>query len=577
MPVTRPIIDFSLFDPAIPLDSTPSASSIQYFSKIEDLEKPNSFQLYAMYEPDYWVLDGNYKFMPSDLSDVHVGWITEEQSNGSGVFAVPPVLTVTFTEDHDVEGLTLRFSEITGDWATDIDVEFFDAADVSLQNDNYTPTGPDFYTSQAVSGFRKIVITFNSTNKDYRFLRVRAIGYGKILTFTNTDIKSCTVVEQVDPLCLTLPIGTLDLTLFSSESAFNIVDPSGDYFDLQNRQPLDVYEEVDGTIIYIGHFFLDDWENPTDNEIIFRCIDIIGILDTVSYLGAFFPAADNRHVDDVLEEILTPLGVPFVFSAGIGGQAIDNHQVRGYVPRGSVREALQLIICGALGAVVCARQSVIEIYPRLFPNVVLGQNEYAHHLTAADKGAKQSLTLKKLVTRVETTVWEWELAATATEVFNATVASGDTQILFTNPVDVTSLSIVGGTFVSSSETWAVVNRATSGNITIEAQEWIANKKVVGLDNASAPAYAPPNVVVVDDLSTLRITDANAMNIGLMFYYNGRYLQKMRLYAPSLEVAQWVLVDTIRGAQVRINVEKMTLDLSGGFVCDVEGAGALWVP
>ena len=559
MTVTHPIIDFGLFDPAIAFDSTPSASSIQTFSHIEDLELPGSQQLYASYEPDFWVLDGNYKFLPTSFTDVHVGWISLAQSNGAGAFAVAPVLTVDFTEDQDVDGLTLRFSAATGDWADDIRVQFYNAALALIQDNTYTPTGPDFYTAQAVTAFRRIVITFNATNKPSRYLRLQSINYGRILQFTAEDIKSCVVVEQIDPTQLTLPIGTMELHLFSNESTFNIVDPTGDYFDLQNRQPLDVYEQVGGNVLYIGRFFLDDWTNPTDNEIIFKCVDYVGLLETIPSLGGFWSPAGSQTYADILTEILEPTGIPYRLTGGAFGSG------SGWAKPGSTREVLNhIVFTSGYHVVICARRAVLDIVFR--QSITLGSS-YSHHLTAAQKGANQSLTLKPLITGVEINYDRWNLAGAATELFNETVSTGDTGLYFDDPVDITTLTISGGTFVSTHPNYVVFNRVGSGNITITGKIWYKRTSVRS-DYWTVGDNVKPNIIKIDKAfgigSTIKIED----------FANARYLQKMRLFAPTLQVGDRVLVDTLRGAQVRIMIEKMTLDLAGGFVADVEGSGVV---
>jgi hypothetical protein len=99
----------------------------------------------------------------------------------------------------------------------------------------------------------------------------------------------------VNPLSVILPVNTLDLSLFSSDATFSIINPSGDYAALEERQPLDVYERIGAGEIYIGQYYLDKWENPSNNQVEFRCIDLMGILETLPYLGGIWTTCHDRR------------------------------------------------------------------------------------------------------------------------------------------------------------------------------------------------------------------------------------------------------------------------------------------
>jgi hypothetical protein len=68
--------------------------------------------------------------------------------------------------------------------------------------------------------------------------------------------------------------------------------------------------------------------------------------------------------------------------------------------------------------------------------------------------------------------------------------------------------------------------------------------------------------------------ASAIATRLLNYYNKRYLQKMKAYAPPYTVGNILLIDTIDDRQVWAVVTKMTLDLAGGFVARVEARGVI---
>jgi len=94
--------------------------------------------------------------------------------------------------------------------------------------------------------YTKIVITFCGTNKPYRYLKLTQLDFGQIKLFTGRDLVNANILEEVDPMSSELRINTLNFTLYSEDAEFSILNPSGLYSLLQQRQPMKVYEYLDG-------------------------------------------------------------------------------------------------------------------------------------------------------------------------------------------------------------------------------------------------------------------------------------------------------------------------------------------
>jgi len=127
---------------------------LQPFSKINDLKMHSraNKKPYATYEPDFWLLDGNYKFKPVDDNIVHVGLMTLGMSNDIGEFGAAPVLTIEFSADYDTDGLIFYFDSLTDNYSTSVNVKYFDAADAVLKNTTYYPDENVFTVEQVVEG-----------------------------------------------------------------------------------------------------------------------------------------------------------------------------------------------------------------------------------------------------------------------------------------------------------------------------------------------------------------------------------------------------------------------------------------
>jgi hypothetical protein len=561
MPSTSPRVAFGLYALAIKQDSFPSCPDLQAYSNILDLKTNNAVaRPFATYEPNFWLLDGNYKFMPTDYSNVHVGLVSESMSDADGLFAVDPVLTVTFGLVHSTNGLAFRFSAFTDDYVSSMDVAFYDDVDALIRTDTYAPTGVEFSTGQAVADFKKIIITFKQTSKPYRYARLKGLDYGTLIYFTGADIKSASVVEEVNPLSVELPVDTLELSLFSTNADFSIIDPAGDYALLQDKQPLDVYEEVGTEQRYIGQFYLDTWENTSDNTIVFKAVDMIGVLDTVPYMGGIWLTPVT--VETLFAEIMEAISTPYDLDADL-----NDVELEGWIPICSYRDALQQIAFAAGAYISCSRSGVMAIKPFVLASDLIA---YDATITKAEKGAEQSLGLKPLITGVEITAHNYIANADVTELYNGTLAAGLHTITFGKPMH--DLNISGATITESGANYAIVNVASPGTVTLSGEGYTDTTRVQGLYNETLDPNTKTNIVGISDATLVNPSNVDVTIQRVYDYYLQRHLQKVKLFSPVAAVGNSVIIDTLYNRQIGGIVEKMSLDLSGGFLVQAEITG-----
>lgn len=559
MTVTSPRVSFGLYDLAIKPDSTPSVTDIQTFSKILDLKTDNvNPRPYATYEPNFWLLDGGYKFIPSNTNLIHVGWMTLSQSNGSGVFASPPVLTVTFGSVHMIDGLVLRFSQYTGDWANSINVKFYDASDTQISSTNYTPSSWEWSTTFTAVAVKKIVITFNSTNKATRYLRVTGIEYGELLYFEGTDIRECSVLEQISMIGTEAPIDTLRLLLHSTDADFSMLNPAGNYTALQKRQPLTVYEVIDGAQITIGQFYLDVWKNKSDTEIEFEASDLLSILETMYYAGGMYSGVTVQAFVDTL---LTGINIPYDLDYDLTSVALT-----GWIPYCTYREALQQIAFAAGGFLTCSRSNVLRIVKT---KIASQATTWDTEITTSEKGNPQSLELMALVTGVDLTAHSFINGSGTVTIFSGTLPVGQHQIIFDQPMHDVSGS--GYNWLAAGVNDAIVNVTVQGTVTLTGTAYIDAKRVYSL-RAAIGAYDKQNIIKITDAWLVSSANGQAVADRVYAYFSQRYKQIVRLYAPLAEPGNLAVIDTLYGRQLIAGIEKMDLDLSGGFIADIEAIG-----
>jgi hypothetical protein len=560
-------VSFGLYALEIKQDSSvSSASPLQPFTKLADLENGMSTQrAYASYEPSFWLLDGEYKFLPeSPYTTVHVGMMSTALSDGSGDFATDPTLTITFGEVHTTDGLALIFSPYTGDYCNSLTIAYYNASNALIRSDNYTPANPEFSTGQAVSNFKKIIITFHGTNRAYRYLRLTSIDYGELITFQGSEVKECSIVEEVNQISAEVPYSTMDLTLYSNEAQFSILNPEGKYVALKERQPLSVYETVDNVSRFIGNYYLDEWENPSETDYKFSASDILGVLDGMTYSGGIW-LGTGISIDDLLEEILSPISVPYELDNTLTGTI-----VKGWLPTSSYRVALQQIGFAVGASITCARAGSLQI----FRSIIAAAETDGEIITKAQKGISQSITLKPIVTSVQVTAHNYWPGGESQVLASGSYSVGVHEISFTEPMH--ALTISGATIIESGVNYAIFLVAAAGTVALTGLKYIDTPSVLSINTPDLNVSIRPNVLKVENATLVHSGNVVEVAQRVYDYHQQRYAQKLKLFAPNIQPGEVAIIDTLYNKQIIACIERMDSNLARGFVSNIETRGAEYV-
>jgi hypothetical protein len=445
------------------------------------------------------------------------------------------------------------------------------------------------------------------------------VKFGSVI-FTGTSIKSAKIVEEFDPLNATLPINTLELILYSTEAGFMLIDPTGDYALLENHQPMVVYEESDTQTILMGQYYLDTWENISDTLIKFNCIDLLGILDKSTYYGGIWltPIAAG----DLFKIILDEVGVPFAIDPDL-----YSYPLTGWIPICTYREALQQIAMACGASIFCARQSgylkigkmymsgAISKGPRAgvsnsgqsrvyqqrwrfsnwdasYSSVQCGisgcgqSRNYQRRwrpciwvkligditITKAEKGLNQSLSLRDQVTGIEVTAHDIVPGLGSLELYKGLLSIGSKIITFKQPMH--DLNISGATITESGANYAIINVANAGLVVLTGLVYIDTRQVFSKYMTGLGNDTKVNVLKITDASLVNSVNAAEVTERIYNYYQQRLLQKVRLYAPVAASGNVVIIDTLYDKKIRGIINKMSIDLSGGFIADTEIVGVV---
>lgn len=493
---TKTTISFGLVDVTAKPDSTFTTTDKHSFVDMKQL-KVDELQMrkIATLEKDYFRLDGTFELFPDDIQDYDFGLWSGSMSNENGEFVNPVELTIEFTHPHSSLGLTLTFHEATDDYCNSINIKWYDSSNNLLFDKDFNPDGVVYFADNEVEGYQKLVITCNSMNKPYRYLKLSQLEFGQIKLFSGSDLINVNILEEIDPISSELRINTLNFTLYSKDAEFSILNPQGIFKRLQQKQPLTVYEYLDGIKKNMGTFYLDEWENQDEYNINMKAIDIVGVIDGTNFNGAMY---DNVTAGSIIQDIMTSSDAEYELD-----ESLESIILSGKIPTCTHREALKQVAF-AIGAIVdCSRSKKVRIYP--FPDTV------STNIGSDRKFQGHKLKLKPLVTGVEV---------------------------------------------------------------------IAHNYVNGVDNPLIFGVYNNNLQPGDKVSVLKVEDAtlvsnsNAIELAqrVYDYYQLRHQDEGEILLQSEECGQLVTIDSLNNKQIQGIVEKLDIDLTGGFIANATITG-----
>lgn len=280
----------------------------------------------ALPERNFWVLDGAREI----YTDQGMAFLSTELSEADGSFGTPPTIRVDFDENYTTLGLTLRFSPLTDDWCSSVTITWYQG-DTQLAQKAFQPDATEYFCEQTVEAFNRVDISLDATSMPYRRARVERIVFGVVREFTAGEIGSITIKQEADPISAKVAINYLDWQLRSDDSTEYI---------FQLKQPVEAYHNDK----LVGVFYVDEIPERTgEGDWAVECQDALGVLDNYEWPGKMYTTATAFSA--VVAEII---GGAFEVTID---EALTAQTVKGYIPAGTAREALQQAAFAA-GAVV---------------------------------------------------------------------------------------------------------------------------------------------------------------------------------------------------------------------------------
>ena len=561
---TNTRVEFGLCDVTARGDSAPNCTTAKPFCNLSRdllLESVPSQNKYGTLESEQWLMDGSFSFFPEVPEQYFWGLWSTTQSDKNGVFTDPPVLDITFTQEHSSSGLTLHFYSPTEDWASRVKIQWFSQDGGLISTALFYPDAVDYYCAKKVENYRRIRIHFLETNRPGRYLKLAGINYGVYLHFSGHEIVDAHVLEECDPLSSEISINTLNVSLYNKDGRFSILNPEG-YFDvLQHKQKFTVWEDVKqdarstSSVSYcMGTFYLSDWSNSGDTLADFSAVDAIGLLDGAPFDGGIY----DTTAAELAEAILT--GYSYTLDESLAAE-----RVQGYIAAGTRREALQQLAF-AIGAVVdCSRGELIRIAPAPFK--ASGMITYDRKLQDDSK-----VTLNPLITAVAVTAHRYLSGESTEELYRDTLDPGIYRVTFNAPAVVDSLTVTGAELTESGVNLCTLTVTKAGEVCVMGRKYTDSTVVLRRTAANLPPNAQDNELTVTDATLVDPNRAEAVAVRVLEHYAQRYEQNFSMVAGDEKLADRLIIQSFGGEMVCGVLTKLEFDLTGGFLADAKVIG-----
>lgn len=543
--ITLDLIDVTAKD-----DSSPAAMDVPPFADAGQLKRADlTVPDYATLEENFFLLDGSKTLFPDSPAGMDFGYWSQSISGADCTFEVPPVLEISFTEQHTSAGLTLHFLP---DFPALVNIQWYTLGGVLIISKDFQPNALDYFCDCPVENFGKLVITFLRTAKPYRYIKLRAIDYGTFLAYSDTDVVDAKITEEVDLISNTLSINMANFTLHSPTDDFNLLSPQGVFKLFQQGQKVRIRHFLDAGPVQMGTFRLATWQSADASTGQFTANASVGELDKTDFkLGRIYV---NEPAGNIIDAIMTSAGwADYEVEDAIRGAPLS-----GWLAISTHRTALQQVAFAAGAIVDDSRGSTIRIYSQ--------PPTYNHLIPRSRKFSGGSVKLLSYISDVSLTAHSYTLKADAERIFQGTLATGRHEIQF--DAACAELAITGGTIAEQRPNYVIVQVDSDGEVAITGRKYEDHPVVCLRAAEKLPAGATRNTIKFESATLVSGTNAATLAQRLYEYYQLRYQTSTSIILEQERAGEKVALQHTDGTGYTMGaIEKMDIDLTGGFVAN----------
>lgn len=355
-------VSFEILDNEAYYDNTSSVTSEASISRKNQLtnKKRNMTHKYATFERDYFKLDGSFYIPPkSNEGNGELGWWSDAICDENGIFTPYQVLEFNFAEEHNSMGLTITFDVLSKEYASDFDIEVYRLDNTLIHKEEVINNDKTTYVLvHGLDNYGKIIITIKRWAKPFRRVRITEVDFGVIQDYEDDKLIKLNIIEQMNIISDTIPSNEIKFTIDNSNKEFNILNPSGFYRFLKERQEVKAaigveIGEDEFEYIPMGKFYLTDWQSDEGAlTTTFIARDIFELLDQKEYTSI-----SNTNLYDLAEDVLIKAGVKDYYI----DEGLKQISASGFSKPLNSRKALQYIGIAGMAAIYQDRQGVLQI------------------------------------------------------------------------------------------------------------------------------------------------------------------------------------------------------------------------
>ena len=369
--VTFDISDVTAKDDVSNLTSTEQASGISNKNQVINSQREQSYNL-ATLEPNRFKLDGSFSFPDDDISNNgEMGFVSEGLCDSDGNFEEYPTLTFEFINHHSSIGITVTFDVLNEEYATEFNLAVYDGsnnliASIDVENNDKVHCDVNYL----LSNYKKVVVTIKKWSVGERRARIIEVDFGIVKVYGGNNLIKCSLIEELDLTGSQLPSAEFKFTVDNADRAFNILNPTGFYAYLQQRQQVDVQLGVLVGSAYewvpLGNYLLWDW--TSDEGSLTASFTARTSLDLMN-------AVDYENLTAKLGYSLYQMAMDIFALCGISNYGIDmalqNVSTKALVKKTTCRNVLQMIALAGCANIFVTRDNVIKLV--INPDVIGSQ------------------------------------------------------------------------------------------------------------------------------------------------------------------------------------------------------------
>lgn len=530
----------ALADASVTTDNNQSIGSVGLFA---DQTKQSD---YGTFELNQFILDGSKSVLPENPNDI--AFWSEELSKADCTFETNPKITITFKEQHTSAAITLYFED---EFPAELKITWYTVAGTKLVTETFYPDSLIYVCNTQVQNYGKIEIEFVKTTFPQRYIKLQYILYGKYIVWYKDMIQTAKVQEEIDVTSATLSINEADISIVDTNNDFDAENENGAWKSIQKTQKVSLSEYLDGKIIPMGAFFIDDF-SFAKNIAKFKLIDAVGLLDKYTfYEGQIY---NNVRAEVILNAIFATAGITkYTIDKEVG-----NTLLSGYLAIQTCRKALQQV-CFACGAVADdSRSDTIKVYK---------PDRYVKSTVGTDRkfNGNTKVSLEKYISGVNIEMKNYALEEKTSDIYKKTLPAGDTKITFSSPYLPSSITASAGTLKEVKTNYLIINMPDAGQC-----------HITGIKYANTAFSYEKRVDKIESGETENIKKYSGCTIYnsdllpdiadyLLSYHALRKKVGMKYLVDLERVGNWANINSIGGKTSTTLIESQTLDLTGGFI------------